>query len=185
MSLVRTVRNEYNVAKENYIRVAKRIIKEKLSTVPETLTGYRIDIIKAHNDIVNIIKKHYKELPSVDRVYFTGELKYIGEKTNECFQRLLLNIRVPTNLLKLIVDTPQDLDTESEDISLEIDPAAGCSGTQSVNASAFISIPDIEDINQTETTREQNRDFNMAQQSVSEFLRLAGNQINQKYSGDP
>lgn len=189
MSLVRTVRNEYNVAKENYIKVAKRIIKEKLSTVPETLKGYRIEIIKAHNDIVRIIRKHYKQLPSVDKTYFSGELKYIGDKTNECFQRLLLDIRVPANLLNLIAEPLQDTDTGSEDISLELDQVPGASGTQSANVSAFISIPDIEDNNRTESIHgsrtKQNQDFNMAQQSVSDFLRLAGNQINQKYSGDP
>lgn len=134
-------------------------------------------------------------------------MKYISNKTTECFQRLLLNISVPTNLLNLIEDTLSETQTENTSIGVDIEnptantstnPTASSSRTSS--SSSFIEIPEIEneDIvfddnfpslttqqsqNSNELHVEQNQ--NMAQQSVTEFLRLAGNQINQKYSGDP
>lgn len=186
MSLTRLLKEEYSVAKEKYIRVGKRILKEKLSTVPATLKSYRTDIIAAHNNIVTILKKYYDQLPTTDKEYYSEELNYFKRKTTECFQRLLLNITVPSNVFELIEDTIQEspIESDSDDINLR-------SGTSTATTTAaFISIPDIENVLTqideafTENNPEQTQPINMAQ-SASDFLRLAGNQINQKYSGDP
>lgn len=189
MSLGRLLKEEYIPAKEEYIRVGKRILKEKLSTVPATLKGYRIDIIDAHNRIVTILGKYYDQLPPTEKEYYSEELNYFKRKTIECFQRLLLNIIVPSNVFELIVDTTtESLDEGDSDTE---NPKPRTSASQSVNTSAFIAVPDIENIFKkidevfVENNLRQDTNIDMAQQTPTEFLRLAGSQINQKYAGDP
>lgn len=189
MSLGRLLKEEYIPAKEEYIRVGKRILKEKLSTVPATLKGYRIDIIDAHNRIVTILGKYYDQLPPTEKEYYSEELNYFKRKTIECFQRLLLNIIVPSNVFELIVDTTtESLDEGDSDTE---NPKPRTSASQSVNTSTFIAVPDIENILKkidevfVENNLRQDTNIDMAQQTPTEFLRLAGSQINQKYAGDP
>lgn len=189
MSLSQLLKDEYIPAKEEYIKVGKRILKEKLSTVPATLKGYRTDIIDAHNRIVTILKKYYDQLPPIEKEYYAEELNYFRRKTTDCFQRLLLNITVPSNVFDLIIDTTTDSPNESDSGNENI--KTGTSTSHTTNTSTFIDVPDIENILKQindafdENNLGHNQNNNMSQQTPTEFLRLAGSQINQKYTGDP
>lgn len=47
--------------KEEYTKVAKRILKKDISTMTDTLKRYENDIVKAHNNVTAYLEKFYDE----------------------------------------------------------------------------------------------------------------------------
>lgn len=75
---------EFNHSTNIFQLVAKRIIKEKLSTEQSTLKQYEVDIIEAHDKIISFIRKIYLKLTHENQLKFRQELIYIRHKITIC-----------------------------------------------------------------------------------------------------
>lgn len=95
-------KSEYLLLKGEFNKVAKRVLKEKLSTNPTLLKQYKDDTILTHNNITNYVAKFYHNLNVAQKDYFIEQLNKVRDKTIACFTRLNLDIVVSTNLLQSI-----------------------------------------------------------------------------------
>lgn len=91
--------------KTEFIKVAKRILKENLSTNPETLETYRIDIVTAYNDCINYVVKINSQLSESKQNSAYTELTYIKNKFTECLEKLNCVYTLPETILKPVLET--------------------------------------------------------------------------------
>lgn len=109
--------------KEEFVLVAKRILKEQLSTNPVTLKEYERDIIKAHNNFVTYVSTFYGRLEKEeDKKFVKGELLYIRGKTKACFTNLNLIFEFPANLLEKIAIVSSDPEAHGSNSNPESNP---------------------------------------------------------------
>lgn len=77
--------------REKFILIAKRILKSNLTTNPETLERYRVDIITAYNLFVDYIAPRYRALTpgenELGETYFSY-IEYVRNKLLSCLQKL-------------------------------------------------------------------------------------------------
>lgn len=101
-----------------FATVKKRIIKKELSTNPDTLDGYKRDIIQAHDNIVDYARQVFDELDNENKLKYREKLIYIRDKIIECFGRLSLNVVVSRDLLARIDENKiaESDDDEDEDL---------------------------------------------------------------------
>lgn len=204
--------SNFEELKAGFTLVTKRIIKEKLTKNVEKHKEYIRDLIPAYNKIVEYVA--YKErggLLTSDQIEYKRELTKIRERFGECLRRLNINIELKSNLLliykvdplievleELIKNNTEALNasqyfTDEEDEELEgaiggFDPNEKTSDKESkpstVNQPEANSNTDRR--NENFHIHYNNNNLNMARElSVPEFMRLAAQTINYKYSGDP
>lgn len=92
-------KNEYKRLKNNFLTVAKRVLKENLSTNPAKLKEYEIDLVSTYNEILTYVGIYFDNL-TTERSYYREELIYIRDKIQKCFGRLNSKTKVSTDLLK-------------------------------------------------------------------------------------
>lgn len=107
------ISDEYRELKSQFTKCAKRILKENISTIPETLHKYEKDIIEAYNNIILLIRNIYEELNADGQGFCIKELQYFREKLLKAFGRLESHIRLPESYLTTI-DTNILTTSESE-----------------------------------------------------------------------
>lgn len=77
------------VEKDKFVEVARRILKENLSTNPITLETYRKDIVTAFNSFNSYIKERYNGWSKADRTKIVDPtVASVHEKFDNCISRL-------------------------------------------------------------------------------------------------
>lgn len=171
-----------NEEKDKFMLVAKRILKENLSTVPTTLITYKNDIIEAYCIFVIYCNEKSKlNLNSSDKDTLFKARNYIYEKFEECLIALKCTYNLSQNLLDL--PNPDTIRIPS----LEEDPE---DLNKTILDDSYISTHDssIENPNPDEIQAEtlQNKNLIMSTElTTAELLKLASSHINKTYSGDP
>lgn len=79
---------EYKKLREEFIKVSKRILKDNISTVDDTLRTYRNDIIVVHDALIAYIAHFYPEFDITSKQKYKNELIYIRRKVVACFEKL-------------------------------------------------------------------------------------------------
>lgn len=153
-------RERFENLKAEFILVTKRIIKEKLSTNPDTLSRYYLEIVDIHDTIVSFVVKFFNSLDNTNRAYFRNELIYIRDKTLQCFGKLSIDSGLSKQLLAKINGNapgrkPQTNFNDDVSFSLELFESQN---TANMSANALTSV---------------------------EFLRIAAQTLNRNYNGDP
>lgn len=107
-----------------YILVGKRILKSRLSKNPATLEAYKRDIIVAHNRFVDYVISKFETASDRSKEGYRKNLKYVQEKTNDCFVKLKINYQFADNPFEFIDETkvissgegnPNNSNSDSED----------------------------------------------------------------------
>lgn len=154
----------FNVAKEEFNLVAKRIIKTNLSTVPGTLIKYKNDIIAAYSNFVTVAKPLFEsDLSTQDKNALLDTANQIAAKFETCLDRL--NCRY--NLSGQLFDTPDP--NSIKIIGIEIEQE----GDEQDEEDPIVD-PEQNPIPPT-----------MTDLTPATFLRMATGQINKPFSGDP
>lgn len=91
--------------RDAYVLICKRILKSVLSTNPETLQGYKHNIITAHNQFVEYVLSRFDNVSETKKATYTKNLLYIRDKTNNCFQKLKINYPFTNDIFELIDET--------------------------------------------------------------------------------
>lgn len=180
--------------KDEFVLVAKRILKEQLSTNPNTLKDYERDIIAAHDKYVSYVSRFYYQLKVDDQKKVKDELIYIRDKTIACFKNLKLDFEVSTNLLeKIVFVTP--------DPTANVSSGSANSNAQPSPKSNLKERTDSRDDEEKSEDEEKSDDEDKfdsfyenfddksemtdpAPMSETEFLKLAAANI-KSYAGDP
>lgn len=114
-----------NELKNEFIKVAKRILKENISKDPNTLNTYKIDIIIAYNNSISYANSIWSNLTESEQNTVYSELLYIKTKFKECLGKLKYKYNLPENILIEVEETDIFLITEltnESDISLISEP---------------------------------------------------------------
>lgn len=78
-------------AKNNFKLVAKRILKSQLSTNPDTLNRYKVDIVNAYNEFIEYVTNeiiHLKNDEEDLKNLYVDNITYIRTRLFECFDKL-------------------------------------------------------------------------------------------------
>lgn len=164
------VKDEYKKLKEEFIRVSKRILKQDISKVEETLRTYRTDIVTVHDALIGYIKHFYGGFDTPTKVKYKGELVYIRRKIVRCFEVLRIEHEFSEFLLARIEDTSRieesELESESDTANLTV---------------TDLDIVGEESSDSDDTSEEQ---LTMADQRLK-FVSLCASTLNRPYAGDP
>lgn len=154
-----------SVEKEKFVLVAKRILKEKLSTEPATLLTYKTDIIEAYCTFVKYCQKKLTlNLSNTDKQTIHDTQNYIIEKFEACLIKLNCKYSLSANLL----DLPNS--DEIKIFGIEIEE----SNEESFYSEHYITLGELPNNNPIMSTITE-----------PELLKLAANTINKPYSGEP
>lgn len=180
--------------KEQFTRVTKRIIKEKLTRNVEKHKEYINDLIPAYNKFVKFVHSQYiPALPEQQKQEFKNHLEHARGRFIECLRKLNIEAELSTNLLT-VYDSKQFLDFL--DILKESAANVTIDGNDFDDPGAETSNKSETDLNSDAkaknrvtilgTLLDENSGPNMATAlTVPEFLRLCGQTINTKYTGNP
>lgn len=106
----------YKELKEEYVRISKRILKERISTVESTLEAYKVDIVASHNVLITYVKTFYSQFDAPTKRIFKTELIQIRDRIKRCFEKLHIRHNFSEYLLKLVNrETLDELEYETED----------------------------------------------------------------------
>lgn len=178
----------YKDLKEEFIRVSKKIIKEKLSKNGSKLEEYKSEIIISHNALINYIKHFYPQLDVENKVKYRDELKYIRGKIIKCFEYLQINYNFHERLLTKI-----GLDQNNSQLDEGI-----LGGNIDELTDENLTLTDLDrigegdsetDVEETETGKAQiepNIETKMTStEDTRKFISLCASTLNQRYGGDP
>lgn len=156
--------------KKEFIDTTKKILKKKISTNPTKLKEYETELITSHNKAIEYIAQYFNAFSEPNKTLYRNELVYIRDKTNKCLGKLNSKAKVTNDLLQSLNDnifTDDESDIENSDIENNSDDSETMTNSSNSNNTATENITD-----------------NMAI-SVPEYYRMASQNINRNYSGDP
>lgn len=174
--------NTFKSYKEQFLKATKKILKENISNNTEKLQEYETEITFLHNQVIEYVSKYFINFDTKTKSVYRKELVYIRDKTNKCFGKLSSKIRVTTDLLQNISD---DILTDDE---LEIEQNGVLMSDENSNTSsqtAEILSQSNETIVNNFNSNEQPKERETMPLSVSEFYRMASQNLNRNYGGDP
>lgn len=145
--------------KEEFGKSHKRILKRKLSTVPDTIQKYKTDIITQYNLGVDYLKLRFEHYTSAEKDQAEKEYDYYKTKLKLCLDRLGCEYKYSGVFLEII---------NSNEVT---DPKPKA---------------ETEELGDSESTpsSESSDDENMAI-SIIELIRLCGETIPNPFNGDP
>lgn len=151
--------------KDKFVLVAKRILRENLSTNHQTLLQYKVDIHAAYCTFVNYYKaKNELNLNKENRDLLLNALNYIGEKFEACLEKLNCRYNLSGNLL----DIPN-----LEDIKIiGIEVAETINEAENIHSELLHTSINTVPIN------------NQMAENAS-FVRLCASTLNTTFKGDP
>lgn len=174
-----TSQSDYNTVRDEFLKVCKRILKENLTTNRIKHVEYLHDLIETFNDSVNHLATRYPRYSEDNRLAAINECKYLRGKIVNCFRKLNIQESLPVNSyfanLELAIILKYFTTAEIQSVHTEQFTLAPVTPkiTPATSTNSLINSPN------------EANNLNMAQLTAPEFLRLAENQINQKYFGDP
>lgn len=115
-----------------FLAVAKKILKTQLSTNPETLRGYRREIVPAYNRFVNFVETNYQRVDRNKQAILDNNIEDIRSKFINCLENLRCTYVLPNDLQEQV---------NEEDVSdiPELDESEG--GASSSNISISVQPP--------------------------------------------
>lgn len=160
--------------RDKFITIAKRILKNNVSTNAKTLATYREDIVNAYNTFIQYIEINYDKVSVEEKQKFIQNIEYIQDKFLRCLSKLSYSYEFIEGDLQQV--DPDDLVPCSGDFSL-----------------SYVS--DEDDYKETKFEKPPspppNSNQNTNQQSLKmdkdklEFVNLAARTINKNYAGEP
>lgn len=190
----------YNEIKQNFLLIAKRILKKELSTNKDTLKRYESDIVASYNDITAHLNTFFEKYDKDFDEFLRNEIIYIREKTLKCFGKLDIRIKLPNDLFttldnKILTDISDSSDTSDNEVTLIeqniIQNISRENDFQDIEDSFYNSSHSIlNNMTGDETIGNGigNGDIsanNTTRMTRLEFIRVASQTINKNYSGDP
>lgn len=177
----------YKKYKTEFLNATKKVLKEKISENETKLREYENEITLLHNKVIDYISVYFENFNQREKAYYRKELVYIRDKTTLCFGKLSSKIRITTDLLQNIsANILTEDEFEQNDSSNESEYSENTlmsdenqnSGTSSTESSQIANtvITNIESNSNNRTTMTL---------SVSEYYRMASQNINRNYGGDP
>lgn len=145
--------------KEAFVLVAKRILKDQLSTNKKTLLAYKSDIIESYTEVIKFISEQYDASTTTEsqKKSLLESANYFYEKFEACLIRLNCQYTLPASVF------------------VPIDPET-------------IKLINIEVEQEIITVEEQNLNSeipNMTEITKTELMKVASNYLNKPYNGDP
>lgn len=174
MSLSEASKNELKILKDNFLKVTKRVLKEKVSINPDKLKQYEQDLIKHYNEFISCICTIFAQSNQQTKATLKELFIYIRDKAIRCFGVIKSNAQVPINL-NTHIKIPNNL---------TIIPEKSSSSEEEIDQDD-IEINNISEPNPDSDPDSEHNDTNMGDLTVSEFLRLSAQTINRNFSGDP
>lgn len=186
--------NTYAEYKKEFVNETKKVLKENISNNPSKLKEYETEITNAHNRVTNYIAKYFNSFNTKDKTFYRGELVYIRDKTNKCFGKLSSKIKVTTDLLQNLNDSLlTDDDSEIEENLDQTLMNSDTNATETTNDTDSASQNVINQFNLANSESNGNIPESIANEtfdtmapiSVTEYYRMASQNINRNYGGDP
>lgn len=94
--------SKYKELKEEYTKVTKRILKDRISSKKDTLSRYETEIIDAHNNITGYFDELFENGNVATKEFLRTEIINIREKTLKCLGRINSHVRLPKDLFTQI-----------------------------------------------------------------------------------
>lgn len=174
--------DEFNVLKENFLKVCKRVLKENLTQNRVKHVEYLHDLIDSYNSAIRFIAANY---PGYDIDLKKGaidECKYLRGKIIKCYQKLHIRETLPSDSYFTQLDLALILKYFStQEIQFAFsDPSVSASSTPAITPASSTSSLNINFDNQTENNIGQ-----AMAMTNTEFLALASRTLNKNYDGNP
>lgn len=182
------MKTSVNNLKEIFLKATKRVLKENISTNPETLSANLNLITNSYNNLVVEIAKNWKLASEVDKKFLKEVFVYVREKLVKSYTVLNCNFYIPTTIYNiinpLVIQKTQSESVEdySSDDSSELylnSIFQDCSGLPFGNS----HIDNLERKSSLSTTSLE-INTNMSFTKI-DLLKLVSTTINKNYSGDP
>lgn len=156
----------FNTAKDNFLLVSKRIIKQNLSAVPSTLRTYKTDIIAAYSTFITESEKVFNsDLTPEQKTSLLETVNRLAVKFEDCLDRLNCKYTLSGQLF----DLPNPDLIKIIGIEIEAEPE----GDEEYVDEEIIN-PQVDPTQPT-----------MTDLTPATFLRMASGQIHNSFSGDP
>lgn len=162
--------DRYKELKEEFIRVSKRVLKENISTNPETLAKYKHDIVIEYNALINYINNYYLLFPRDKKIKYKNELIDHRTRLNRCFKKLEIEQKFPEYLLA-------NIDILEDGSLVEAD----CQNNPQIPDLIY---GELETINE-ETFADALENIPKMAEEQRKFIALCSSTLNKPYSGDP
>lgn len=93
-----------NEEKSKFLLVAKRILKENLTTNPVTLDNYKADIVRAYNELITFVIKYHPstKISEKTKEELLALAKYAREKFLLCLDNLHLAYNFPEDIFHIV-----------------------------------------------------------------------------------
>lgn len=192
-----SLREQFKDLKDEFLKITKRILKDNISKVPETLQTFEIDIIRAYNNISELLDAQFSNLVAEEQQFFRSEIIYIREKIVLCFGKLNLPYTLPSDLFEPLIESSLGdvtiIDEEEfQDSNSSSNSSVGDLAGFTLRKPASTDIDQVQvretiDITEPEINVNVNNSQNekMAHKDSREYLRFASAQISRTYAGDP
>lgn len=89
--------DEYTEFKEEFRKVTKRILKERLTT--NRNIKY---LIEAYNGVFIYVSKFYNSFDQRTKATFNEELDYFNKRLKLCFEKLNISLSVPAEIFTIV-----------------------------------------------------------------------------------
>lgn len=96
------------IEQQKFNAVAKRILKKNLSTNPETLNSYQVNIVTAYNNFIDYVTKEVVNLRKQDedlKDVFLSSSTQVKQKLIKCFKKLNLLYAFTGSPFERVIDT--------------------------------------------------------------------------------
>lgn len=111
------MKTSINNLKEIFVKATKRVLKENLSTNPETISNNLQLITDSYNILITEIAKNWTLASEVDKKSLKEVFVYARSKVEKSYAVLNCRYYIPTNLYTLI--DPSVIKVESESVEIE------------------------------------------------------------------
>lgn len=106
----------YKELKEEFNKVSKRILKDKISTNPVKLEEYELDIKASYTRLSEYASTHYESLDTPSQAIVRSDLLSLRDRLTRCFARLGCKSTLSAQVLASINEDELD-DTDSDDMA--------------------------------------------------------------------
>lgn len=123
---------------DKFVTVAKRMLKQDLSTNTKTLQSYREQIVPAYNKFVQFVQEHYYTTGRTEQRALDQRLEDVRKKLINCLDNLKCTYELPNDLQEFVEE-----DSVSRVPSDGAEPDAEIASTSNATATTQLSIVSI------------------------------------------
>lgn len=174
--------------KREFINSTKKVLKEKVSTNPNTLRAYVIEITENYNNLVEYIENVYTVFGEKEKQVLNEQFTYVRGKLAESYLKLQCNYVISDKFCaKIQIEQESELDESLnyESFILEIKEESEVLKVDLKTDEKLVSVQDSNSNSNLHLIPENSINNKMVDLTKLELLKLCAGTINQNYEGDP